>query len=138
MALNNALKDNAKTNRIDRDRQGYDQLMAKHIKLVIVWLIHMKDLKIQQRKQARLQKKIQRQYQKQQQLINFWTKKFCEHIEVNNIYNDNVRKEDQTLQKIETKLIKFGIDTDQLFKERKPRKLVIVFSVLFNLIKYHY
>ena len=129
IALNNALKDNAKTNReLTEIAKGTDQLMAK---------IHQignrladpyeRSEKIQQRKQARLQKKIQRQYQKQQQLINFWTKKFCQHIELNNIYNDDVRKEDQTLQKIEAKLIKFGIDTDQLFKDRKPRNLVTVF-----------
>ena len=138
MAMNYALKDNERTNKqLTEIAKGTDQLMAKIHKLGDRLADpHERSEKIQQRKQARLQKKIQRQYEKTQKLINFWTKKFCQHIEINNIYNDDVRKEDDTLQKIEAKLVKYGIDTDQLFEDRKPRKLVTFFVYYHHLISY--
>lgn len=134
MALNYALKDNERTNKqLSEIAKGTDSLMAKINKLGDRLADpYERSEKMQQRKQARLQKKIQRQAQKTQQLINFWTKKFCQHIEERNIYNDDARKEDDTCQKIEAKLIKYGVDTDQLFQDRKPSKLVTFFLPYYH------
>eukprot|EP00484_Ammonia_sp_Unknown_P004358 CAMPEP_0197079784 /NCGR_PEP_ID=MMETSP1384-20130603/213802_1 /TAXON_ID=29189 /ORGANISM="Ammonia sp." /LENGTH=746 /DNA_ID=CAMNT_0042518663 /DNA_START=24 /DNA_END=2264 /DNA_ORIENTATION=+ len=101
--------------------KGNDQLMAKihQIGNRLADPYERSD-KIQQRKQARLEKKIRKKYQQQQQLIAFWSKKFVQHINVNNIFDEEQRKEDEALQHIEGKLVKFGVDTDELFRNRKP------------------
>ena len=123
-ALKNALQDNEETNKqLTALAKGNDALMAK-IHQIGNRLAdpHERSEKIQQRKQARLQKKIQKQQQKTQQLIHFWTKKFIQHIETHNIYEEEQRIQDMTLQQIEMKLKKYGINTDDLFTNRKPRK----------------
>eukprot|EP01084_Bolivina_argentea_P034674 64204_1 len=122
MALNYALKDNEETNKkLSAMAKNNDTLMAKIHKIGdrLAADPQERSEKVKQRKEARLQKRIERQYQKTQQLINFWTKKFIQHIETNNIYDNKIRNDDETLQQIEQKLIKYGINTDELFKNRK-------------------
>ena len=124
IAMSNALKDNEETNKkLNEMAKDTDAMIAKINKIGNRLADpHERSEKVKQRREARLQKKVQRQYEKTQQLIQFWSKKFIKHIEVNNITDDEMRKEDETLTHIELKLKKYGIDTDELFKTRRQSK----------------
>lgn len=120
-ALQRALKDDAATNQqLTAIAKGNDQLMAK-IHQIGTRLAdpHERSEKVRKRKEARLRQRIERQSLKQQQLITFWTKKFAEHIARNDIDDEDLRKNDENLQNIESKLIKLGIDTNGLFTNRQ-------------------
>eukprot|EP01083_Nonionella_stella_P180235 642175_1 len=121
IAYHNALKDNAQTNQeLSAMAKDIDKLMER-VSQVGNRLAdpHQRSQNISNRKEERLQKRIQRQAEKTKQLIEYWSKKYIEHIETNHIDNEDMRKEDDSLQQIEAKLIKYGVNTDHLFEKRR-------------------
>eukprot|EP01083_Nonionella_stella_P111916 328620_1 len=125
IAYHNALKDNAQTNqKLSAMSKDNDKLMAR-IHQIGNRLAdpHQRSQNISNRKEARLQKRIQRQAEKTKQLINYWSKKYIEHIETNHINDEDTRNEDDTLQQIEAKLIKYGVNTDHLFAKRRTSSI---------------
>ena len=119
-ALQRALKDDAATNaELTSLAKGNDHLMAK-IHQISSRLAdpHERSERVRQRKEARMRQRIERQSLKQQQLIAFWTRKFANHITSQHIDDEAARREDETLKTIESKLIKLGVDTDGLFRDR--------------------
>eukprot|EP01083_Nonionella_stella_P027053 74405_1 len=121
IAYHNALKDNAQTNQeLSAMAKDIDKLMER-VNQIGNRLAdpHQRSQNISNRKEERLQKRIQRQAEKTKQLIEYWSKKYIEHIETNHIDNEDMRKEDDSLQQIEAKLIKYGVNTDHLFEKRR-------------------
>lgn len=85
--------------------------------------------KMMKRKEERLQKRMQKQIEKSQQIINYWSKKYLEHMITNDIISNEDRENDEYLFNIEEKLNKLDIDCDELFNERKIPKAVFIPAV---------